>query len=445
MDVGTRETQVHVGAAPRALMGEAEDLQSLARLVAPDFYASEPHDIYARLRREAPVFWSEEGSIWGLSKYEDVKFVHGHPELFSSMYGIMPSQALEPDDGSACPVNGLPRMAELRRKKMLEMFAGNELVLALDPPRHTRIRRLVSAAFTPRRVASLEPGIRALTREALALIEPGDVTDLIPTLAGPIPLRTIAQMLGVPREDWERFGVWSDAITAGTSGIFNADSPEAVEKMEQFVQFAMYFGNQLAERKSSPRDDLLTALQQEVDGDVLNDMDQLANCVLLLTAGNETTRTLIAGGAKLLAENPDQCAWLVDHPETISWAVEEMLRCVTPVTGFARTAMETTTIRGEEIKRGDYVMSLFASANRDEEAWVDPDVFDVQRRPDPGHVAFGFGPHFCLGAALARLEAKVVFEELLSSFPKFELAGESRRVANGDVVPRYTSMPMVFG
>lgn len=433
------------GGATSVSAQNTQDLQTLARLTDGGFYAAEPYDVYARLRAEAPVFWFEEGEIWGLSKYADIKFVHGHPELFSSMYGLDPTRSMPPEDAS-CPVTDMPRRAELRRWDTLRLAGeGNEVLVASDPPRHSWLRRLVKAAFTPRLVASLEPAIRARTRDAIATIQPGEVTDWVAALAQPVPLRVIAEMLGVPSEEWDTFGRWSDAIADLSGDMQDLESPAALYKAGQCMEFAAYFGDQLAQRRSQPRDDLLTAMQREVDGEVLGEAEQLMMTTMLLLAGNETTQVLLSGGAKLLAEHPDQRAVLAGCPEMIPNAIEEMLRCVTPVVVFARTAKERTEIRDKVINRGDFIVSMFSSANRDEDIWSDPEVFDVARKPDSAHVAFGYGTHFCLGTALARLEARVVFEEVLAQFPEFELAGESCRVASSNAIPRYPSMPIVFG
>jgi cytochrome P450 len=420
-----------------------EDLQEVARLTDPGFYAAEPYDVYARLRREAPVFWYEAGEIWGVSRYEDARFVLGRPELFSSKYGLIYTQSMTPDDGSACPVSDMPRRAQMRGRAF-QQFLGDahETLVTSDPPRHTSLRRLVSPAFTPRLVAKLGEGVHSLVQAALDTIEPEVVTDVVDAFARPVPMYVIAQMLGVPREDWVRFARWSDAIFDASSQLHDPQGERSAHWMEQLLEFAAYFGEQLADRRANPRDDVLTAIQGEVEGEVLSDIDQLMFALQVLAAGNETTQTLIAAGVKLLAEHPDQCSILVEDPGLIPNAVEEMLRCASPVPTFCRTAKETTHLRGTRIEKGDFVVVIHAAANRDEDVWEEADRFLVTRKPDAG-IAFGFGPHFCLGAALARLEARVVFTELLRRYPKFELAGPACRSATS-AAPRYEAMPVVF-
>jgi cytochrome P450 len=291
-------------------------------------------------------------------------------------------------------------------------------------------------------MASLENDISDLTREAVAKIEPGVVTDVVEALAQPIPLLVIAKLLGIPRDDWRLLQSWSDAFAvAGSVGSEPGSEARARFQM-QMAECALYFAEQFADRRANPRDDLLTAVQQEVEGEVLDQMDQLGVTLVLLTAGNETTQTLISGGVKLLAEHPDQRLALVDRPDAVPNAMEELLRWVTPVTTFCRTAMERIELRGRTIERGDYLVSIFGSANRDEDIWDRPDVLDVLRKPDPGHVAFGFGQHFCMGARLARLESRIVFSQLLQRFAHFDLVGKSERTPT--VVARYPSLPVVF-
>jgi cytochrome P450 len=290
----------------------------------------------------------------------------------------------------------------------------------MDPPQHNRYRKLVSRAFTPGMVAGLEGRIRAIARESLDAIRTGETHDLVETVAVPLPMLVIADMLGVAAEDRETFKRWSDATIAA------ADTGQTPEAMEQVGELFAYFYGKLGERRERPQQDLLSALAAaEIDGDRLADEELLLFCMTLLVAGNETTRNLIAGGAKALMEFPDQRRALVGHPDRLPGAVEEMLRWVTPIRSFARTATRDTEIRGQRIAAGDYVLLLYASGNRDEEVFgPTADVFDIGRPADVQHAAFGFGEHFCLGASLARLEARVLFEELLDRFPDFSLAGE---------------------
>jgi cytochrome P450 len=246
----------------------------------------------------------------------------------------------------------------------------------------------------------------------------------------------IAELLGAPAEDWEQFRVWSDAA------VGTADPEIDVDPLVSLAELHQYFTKLIAERRGERRDDLLSVLvEAEVDGERFTDEDLLNLSFLLLVAGNETTRNLIALGTLALIQHPDQCAKLVADPSLLPGAIEEMLRFTTPVTHMARTATQEVEIRGQRIREGDTVVMLYGSANRDEEIFGDDaEEFDVTRAPNP-HIAFGLGEHVCLGASLARLEARVMFEELLRRFPKIELVGEVDRM-RATMVPGVKRMPV---
>lgn len=371
---------------------------------APDraeFFLGDPHSVFARLRREDPLPWYDgSGGAWCALKHADVETVSRNPRLFTSTRGIQIGLSIE---GMRPGLDIVPRT-----------------ILEMDPPEHNRHRKLVIQAFTPAAAAKLEPAVRRIARECLDAIEPGSAVDLVEALSAPVPLFVIADLLGVPREDREAFRRWSDAMVAAGGGYRNAETDAAL-----FEMFG-YFQKILEARRREPRDDLVSTLANaEVDGDRLRDPEILMFCTTLLTAGNETTRNLISGGTLLLGRHPDERRRLLADPELVPGAVEEMLRWWTPVQSFIRTATFDTDLRGREIREGQAVLLLYASANRDEEVWGDDaDRFDVARdHTRRRHLAFGFGEHLCLGAPLARLEARVVFEELLARFPAFELAG----------------------
>jgi cytochrome P450 len=362
----------------------------------PGFYLGDVHTAYRHLRAEAPVYWCESGAFWALAKHADIEHVSKNNQLFRSGKGVLVNDPVR--DGT------LP--------------VAPPSIIFMDPPAHVRYRRLVSKAFTPRMVAALEPRIRAFARASLDAL-PRGVFDFIEHVAVPLPMLVIAEMLGVPTEDRPQFRQWSDTIVAGADlGVGST----ALTLQELFA----YFQHELEARRSSPRDDLVSALvHAEVEGERLGDDEVLMFCMTLLVAGNETTRNLISGAALALMQFPDQRRILAADRRMVPRAVEEMLRWVTPVKTFARTATEGTTIRGQRIAAGDYVVLLYASANRDEQVWgPTAECFDVRRIPEPGHLAFGIGPHSCLGSNLAPLEAAVLFDELLARFPDFELAGE---------------------
>ena len=384
-------------------------------LHSPDFYAGNPYPTYKTLRATSPVHWNDVTKFWALLKYEDVRFVSRNPGLFSSTRGI------------TIPDPAQPQATQ----------EGN--LIFTDPPRHRQLRRLVSFAFTPNRVAALEPKVREIVHGILDGIEAGSTQEFAEAIAAPLPTRMIAELLGAPAEDWEQFRAWSDAA------VGSADPDIELDPIVSLAQLHQYFSKLIAERRSEPRDDLLSVLVgAEVEGERLTDEDLLNLSFLLLVAGNETTRNLIALGTLALIGHPDQCRKLVDDPGGIPDAVEEMLRWTSPVTHMARTATRDVEIRGQRIREGDTVVMLYGSANRDEEVFGDDaEEFRVARRPNP-HLAFGLGEHVCLGAQLARLEACVLFEELLRRFPKLELVGEVARM-RATMVPGVKRMPVRLG
>jgi cytochrome P450 len=384
-------------------------------LHSPDFYAGDPYPAYRELRATSPVCWNDVTNFWALLKYEDIRFVSSNPALFSSTKGIT-----IPDPAMPSPVQ-----------------EGN--LIFSDPPRHRQLRKLVNSGFTRRRVAVLEPKIREIVRGILDGIEPGSVREFAEEVAAPLPTRMIAELIGAPPDDWEQFRAWSDAAT-GT-----ADPEIELDSLVAMGQLFEYFQKLIAVRRVEPRDDLLSVLAEaEIDEHRLTDEDLLNFAFLLMVAGNETTRNLIALGTLALIAHPDQCRLLVEDPARIPLAVEEMLRWNSPVVHMARTATADVEIRGERIHAGDVVVMLYGSANRDEDIFgPDSEEFVVTRHPNP-HIAFGCGEHSCVGAQLARLEASVFFDELLRRFPRLELVGEVDRM-RATMVPGVKRMPVRLG
>jgi cytochrome P450 len=337
----------------------------------------------------------------------------------------------------------MPRRAELRRQRDISRLWGGELIVVTDPPRHSQLRKLITSAFTPRMVASLEKEIHDLTIQILDKIEQGTVGDLVELVAQPIPMYVIAKLLGVPAKDFAAFGRWTDAAIAATDALEDRNSDQLAYFSQQLMELFTYFSQALDDRRANPRDDLLSALAHaEVDGEQLSEVNQVVMTFALLIGGNETTRGLISGAAKLLAEHPDQRAKVLEQPELIPTAIDECLRYLTPAVTMARTAMSDTEIRGQPIKRGDYIVMLWAAGNRDEDIWQQPEVFDVTRKPNP-HLAFGFGQHACVGAALTRLETSIVLREFLARFPDYEIAGEVDRTLT-NMTPGICAMPVLF-
>ncbi|HVV08144.1 cytochrome P450 [Amycolatopsis sp.] len=387
-----------------------------APLTDPEFYAGDPHPVYAWLRAEEPVHWSEQGQFWALSKYEDVRAAGRDPELFSSARGTLLTDGRARDAGGPHP-------------------PGARHLMRSDPPMHTDLRRIVARSFTPRAVTALEDRARIIARDLVAEIEPESEVDVVAALSAPLTTFVIAELMGVPRDRWAEFWTWTDSailqVDAGRDDPAHAANVTALRE---------YFAELCERRRREPGDDVITDL---VAGG-LNELDLLTYCKFLLVAGTETTRNLISGGVELLAADPGQRRLLAADSGLLPDAVEEMLRFVSPVVAFCRTATRDTEIRGTRIAAGDYVALLYASANRDEEVWREPGRFDVTRRSPRPHVAFGFGPHVCLGATLARMEARVAFEELLKAYPDFALAGPARR-GPSTLVSMISALPVVFG
>lgn len=371
----------------------------------PAWYQRDPHAGFRRLRVADPVHWHEAGGFWCITKHADVQAVSRLPRLYSSARG---TQLFEVKSGMAA-ADGL---------------GGEEAasIIRMDPPAHNRHRKLVIGAFAPRLIQAMEPRIREIALESLEAIDAGEIVDFVDEIAAPLPMIVIADLLGVPRSDLDTFRRWSDGMVELGGGMITQSSVTVVRELLDYV------AEITDERRRAPRNDLISQLTRiDVDGERLSDLEIGKFCMTLLVAGNETTRNLVAGGALALLENPEARALLCAEPARIEGAVEEMLRWVTPVRNFVRCATATHELRGKTVREGDYLALFYASANRDEDVFgSDADRFDIGRENARRHLAFGFGEHLCIGASLARLEARVMFEELLARWPRFELAGEPK-------------------
>jgi cytochrome P450 len=371
----------------------------------------DPYPTYRRLREEFPVHHNARLGFWTLSRYDDVMDALQKPDLFISGKGVMVGLPAG-DDGKAT--------------------ASVPLLITTDRPRHTQLRALVSRAFTPRRVARLEPRIRSITRTLLDNLKGRREFDLVRDFSAPLPTIVIAELLGVPPEDQEWFKEKSNLVAQFDPT--RIDRSRSAEAMAPALELAQYLARVLEQRRREPRDDLLSALlAAEIDGERLAEPELIGFAFLLLVAGNETTTNLISNAAIQLDRHPDQRRLLIEDPARIPQAVEEFLRYDSPVQGLGRTTTAPITLHGVAIPEGGKVLLLFGSANRDDQRFARAERFDVLRDPNP-HVAFGFGAHFCLGANLARLEARVAFEELLERLPDYRMT-ESRveRVCSGPV------------
>lgn len=377
----------------------------------PDYY-----DVLARLRAEAPVFECGPG-VKAISRYHDIREISRDPERFCSGQGVLVNDPLR--DGGR--------------------IEGS--ILHLDPPRHGEWRRLLNRRFTPRAVGPMERQIRGHVRRLLDAVPPGEVVDLVDVLAAPLPVLVISDFIGVSDAVRADFRRWSDATILASDG--RAALPPAA--MGDILELVAFLGQIVAERGGAAGDDIVSLLVgAELEGRRLSESELVTFLMTLLVAGNETTRHLISGAMLTLAEHPDQRRALAAEPALLPTAVEELLRWVTPIQQFARTATRDTELGGHPVAEGDYLMMLYASGNRDEQAFgPTADRFDATRSIDAPNLAFGFGAHLCLGAALARLEVRIVLDELLARYPDYEIAGDAEWLPSS-LVRGPTRVPVIF-
>jgi cholest-4-en-3-one 26-monooxygenase len=365
-----------------------------------------PYARFERLRREAPLFRHECGNrdeidwFWALTRYDDIVTVSRQWDVYSSAAGV--TLARERPD------------MELAR-----------MMLEIDPPDHTRLRNLVSPGFSPRPMRRLTDHYADVTRrlvdEAIAATD----VDFVAAVAAELPLITIAELLGIPVEDRHRVFEWANRMVGMSDPDYSGGQADGAAAAAELYVYAQELAT---DRRRNPRDDVITVLVSGTDGDVLTEHEFNVFVLLLSVAGSETTRNAISHGVVAMIEHPDQWARLRSHPELIRPAVEEILRWATPVNTFRRTARTEVRLHGETIGEGDPVVLFYASANRDPEVFDDPDRFDIGRHPNP-HLSFGGGgPHFCLGASLARLEMTALFGELAARCESIDLTGPIGRL-----------------
>jgi len=384
-------------------------------LYDPDGYvAGPPHETFARLRREQPVFWQEmpdEPGYWAVLRHADVMHVARHPLVFSAAKGGVVLENLDAD----------------------QLAMMQDMILSMDPPRHVEYRRNVAPHFKARVMAGIEGQIRDQCRSIMAeaadlVAERGEV-DFVHDVCAPLPTQIIGELVGIPLEDRPNIHHWAERITGGQDDEIAAidESQGDDASMEGSIQIAMYAIGLANARRADPREDLMTVmLATEVDGQPMDDMGIGSFFVQLIVAGNDTSRTMLSSGLLALLQHPDQLAELRADRSLIPGAVEEMLRWANPLHYFRRTASEDTELSGQSIAAGDKVAMIYTSANRDEDVFADSQAFDIHRSPNP-HLSFGIAEHFCLGVHLARLEGRVFFDELLDTFSTIELTGEPRR------------------
>ena len=397
-------------------------------------FIRDPWEGYARLRAEQPIFFDDVNDLWVLTRHDDVTYASIHPELFCSGQGVRPTGTFDLS------------------------------LIALDGERHIRQRRLINQGFSPRMIRTMEKRIRQVVTETLDAIATKGSCDFVEDIAVPIPMVVIAELMGLPVEDRDRFWRWSDAMMAG-EGRREGD-PELEAAGHAFGEYMDYVSGLVADRRANYRaakaegrepegDDLISVLvaaaeegiidtDEDRDNDTLAEDELMMFLVVVIVAGNETTRNAISGGMWALHEFRDQWEAALARPELWASAADEICRWVSPVISFVRTATCDATIAGHQILQGEKVLMLYQSANRDEAVFDDPDNLRLDRSPNP-HLAFGVGPHVCMGINLARLEIRVLFEELSRRFPDIDVvAGTSPVWGDSTLVHAIESLPVTF-
>lgn len=384
----------------------------LVDLYSPDTYVDgPPHELLARLRRESPVLWQDipgQAGYWAVLRHSDVVHVSRNPSLFACEPGGVVLEDLDEE-----------RLARMR-----------DMLLSMDPPRHIAYRKPLAAEFAQRIIGGMADQIRDITVSIFERAAEMREVEFVHDVVGPLPTQVIGQLFGLPSEDWDWLHRLAQMNTSGQDPDLNpgGDLSEA-GSADSSMQMAMY-GIEFARtrRGMAPQGDLMDViLGQEFDGRFLTDGDIGSLLVQMITAGNDTTVSMMAGGLWSLLEHPDEFEKVRSDRSLIPTAVEEILRWFTPLHYFRRTATEDTEIHGQPIAKGDKVAMYYTSANRDEDVFADAQTFDVTRSPNP-QLSFGIGEHFCLGVHLARLEGRIFFSQLLDRFSRIELTGTPERV-----------------
>ncbi len=377
--------------------------------ITPDTYQKNgyPHPEWTWLRNNDPVHWTESDycdPFWAITKHADIVAIGKNPTDW----------IIE------------PRIAVFTKDAPVEPTERH--LLTMDPPDHGRYRNLISKWFTPRTVKIWEPKVQRVTREVLDKAAAKCEIDFVSDVSAPITIAVIALMLGVPEEDWHLLFRWTNEIIASEDPEFQRGRTSTETTEQAQGELFAYFKQLSDKRRSDPKDDILSAVVQgRIDGAPLNDLELLSYYFLLVVAGNETTRNAMTGGIQCFLDNPDQWRKLVAQPEHVEGAIEETVRWTTSVIQFARTATRDMSVRGKSIREGESVCLFYASGNRDEEIFEDPFAFRVDRNPN-NHIGFGRGEHVCLGAHLARLEIRTMYQQLSERLVSMERTGEVDRV-----------------
>jgi linalool 8-monooxygenase len=385
----------------------------------PDVYRNgTPHDVFTALRRDDPVHWNPEADgrgFWSITKYDDITAISKNPRVFSSAREHGGHRMF---DENVVGVAGVG------------VAATEAPMISMNPPEHNRYRRLVSPGFTTPRLQTLESRVRGRVQAILDGLRDREESELVTEVAAELPIQVLAELLDVPQEDRKKLFDWSNAMIA-------EDDPELRKSPEQtaadVAAMAAYAAELWDDRLANPGSDLISMLvHSRIEGEVMTKERYLATFILLIVAGNETTRNSISGGLIALAQFPDERKKLVDHPEFLESAATEIVRWVSPILHMRRTAVADTEIRGKRIRSGDKVILWYPSANRDEEVFPDGFRFDVTRS-EPPHLGFGIGQHYCLGARLAELQLRIFFGEFLKRYPNAVPSGSVRRMRSNFV------------
>jgi cholest-4-en-3-one 26-monooxygenase len=385
------------------------------------FVAGVPHDMFDTLRRDAPLYFHPEtdgSGFWCVVRYHDLEQISRDPRAFSSEWGITLFEVAD---------------SQLEQQRMM--------MLMMDPPRHTKQRLLVNKGFTPRMIEQLHDRIRQAAVDIIDSIAERGECDFVVDVAAELPLQVIAEMMGVPQTDRHKMFEWSNRLIGSQDPEYAVSAEDATGAA---IEMFSYANDLAAAKRANPGDDIVsTLLAAEIDGEQLTDVEFDLFFELLAVAGNETTRNLISHGMLALAENPDQRDLLLADPSLLPSAVDEMLRYASPVMYMRRTARADIELHGQQIKEGDKIALWYIAANHDPAVFADPHRFDIRRSPND-YLAFGGGgPHFCLGSHLAKLEIRVMFEELLARLPDLELNGPVQRLRS-NFINGIKHMPMRF-
>ena len=385
------------------------------------------HEIFSELRREDPVAWCPEleggRGFWSVTKYDDIQFVSKNPKIFSSdrVHGGITFETVE-----RRRLRKITRGKEVQDKfKNLNILEAGDSMIQMDPPAHTKHRHMVAPGFSPKRLLNLTPQIRKRCVDILTQISGKGECEFISAVAAELPIQMLVELFGVGQEDRTKLLQWSNTIIGGDDPDMRVDTDHVVTVLTELYQYAIELHKK---RRDEPGDDLISMLANtEIEGKLMTMNDYVSAFILLIVAGNETTRNSISGGVLALSQHPEERQKLLEDPSLINSAVDEIIRWVHPVIYMGRTALEDIKLGDKNIKKGDRLVLWYMSGNRDEDKWEDPFSFKVTRN-GPRHLSFGYGQHLCIGWRLAEIQLTVCIEEMLKRFPDFEVKGEVKRM-----------------